>query len=179
MNIQEGWEKALHKTDIVRPRVQGLSTTQSTQLPYILLSSSAVNEGDTVVRTGEITVEKPSLILPFFLPHFEGFEGEEEDDFEEDLLTTFLMVRGVQFPSLKYNNKTASIEVFEGRLNAAVRHFGERLARAEDVHTGLLVGPEDAWQFSLLIYISSQISKNADRDIRRLMEERKKNGWPF
>ena len=179
MNIQDSWDKALHKTDIVRPRVQSLSTTAATHLPYILLSSSAINPGDTVVRTGEVIVEKPSLILPFFLPQFEGFDMDEEEEIDEDLLTTFLMVRGVQFPSMKYNNKTSSIEVFEGKLNKAVQHFGERLARAEDVHSGLVIGPEDAWQFSLLIYISSQISKNADRDIRRLMDERRKNGWPF
>ena len=41
-----------------------------------------------------------------FMPHFEGFDFEEGMRLNEDLLMSFLLVRGISFPSLKYNNRT-------------------------------------------------------------------------
>ena len=64
MNLQDAWEKALRKTEIVRARVLPLETFTQTRLPYIALAEAEVNRGDTVVRKGEGLVEKPSPILP-------------------------------------------------------------------------------------------------------------------
>ena len=77
-------------------------------------------------------------------------------------------------PSLKYNNKTQSLDIREGKLGTAVGHYSQLLQQQEDVHTGLIVGPEDYWQFSLLIFVCSQVAKNADVDIRKLLDEYKK-----
>lgn len=171
MNIQDAWEKALRTTRIVRPRVHPLETYATTPLPYIFLSESSVNAGDTAVRRGEILVEKPSLVLPFNLPHFDGFKFEEEMDVNEDLLMSFLLVRGVSFPSFKYNNKRSSIDVFEGRLSKAISHYGEMLQREENVHTGLIAGKEDVWQLAVLMFISNQVARSADRDVKKLFED--------
>src|SRR3989344_5164746 len=130
MNITELWEKALRRTTIVRPRVQGLETFHATVLPYIFLSESVVNSGDTVVRTGEVRLEKPSLVLPSHSPFFEGFEFDEAAD--AGLVTNFLLVRGVSFPSLKYENKTGKLEVKDGPLSKQLRLHGDELGRKED-----------------------------------------------
>ena len=175
MNIQDAGEKALRTTRIVRPRVHPLETYAMTPLPYVFLSESSVNQGDTVVRRGEIIVEKPSLVLPFNLPHFDGFKFEEEMEVNEDILTSFLLVRGISFPSLKYNNKSASIDIYEGRLSKAISHYGEMLQREENVHTGLLAGKEDVWQFAVLMFISNQVTRSADNDIKKLFEDFRKN----
>ena len=78
MNIQDGWEKALKYTKIIRPRPKDLLTFEATEVPYIFLSESLVNLGDTVVRKGQIMVEKPAIILPSNMPQFEGFDFEKE-----------------------------------------------------------------------------------------------------
>ena len=177
MNIQERWEKALKRTEILRPRVHPLDTFGSTHLPYIFLAESAINSGDTVVRKGEVVVEKPSLVLPFNTPKFEGFDFEEKLHVNPDFLMNFLLVRGVTFPSLKYNNKTDVLEIFEGRLKKAVEHYANFLQRSEDVHTGLFAGTEDNWQFSVLIFICTQVARSADNDLKKLLEDyRKKSG---
>lgn len=176
MDIQERWEKALEKTEIIRPRVQELLTFSHTDLPYIFLSESSINVGDSVVRKGSVLVEKPSLILPLGLPHFEGFDFEKEPEIGEDMVTNFLLVRGVKFPSLNYNNRTYSLDIFEDRLSKAIEQYRDRLQREEDVLTGLIIGPEDCWQFSLLIFVCSQVIKSADGDIKRLLEQFKKKG---
>src|SRR3989338_6859318 len=171
MNIQESWEKALSITEIVRPRVKPLETFATTKLPYIFLAESRKNSTETMVRRGEIWVEKPSLVLPFNMPHFEGFDFEEEMDINEDLLTSFLLVRGVTFPSMKFNNKTlGSLEIYKGRLSDAIEHHKNRLHAEENVHTGLVMGREDVCQFSVLIFIASQITRSASSDLKKLFD---------
>lgn len=171
MSIQESWEKAIRNTEIIRQRIQGLATFSTTNLPYVLLSESSVNMGDTVVRKGIVLVEKPSLILPANIPQCEGF------DFDRDVLsylTNFFLVRGVTLPSLKYNNQMYSVDVYEGKLTEAIEHYDDNLKRTEDVQTGLVVGPTDVWQLSLLIFVVSQVERSANNDIKRLLEEWKK-----
>lgn len=176
MNIQDSWEKALNNTRIIRGRAHELQTFSDTNLPYIFLSEAVVNTGDTVVRKGEVIVEKPSIILPHNLPQFEGFNFEKEMEFNQDTVINFLLVRGVGFPSMKYDNKTHSLDIFDGHIEKAIAHFGNMLERMEDVHSGLIVGPEDSWQFSVLIFICNQVARSANSDIRKILERfRKKN----
>jgi hypothetical protein len=171
MDFQDAWGHALKETEIIRSRVSSLNTFSDTHVPYILLSPSSINEGDTVVRQGEVVVQRPSLILPPNIPQFEGFDFPKEEGMDDSSVASFLMVRGVSIPSLKYNNKTNSLEIFEGDLSKAVSSIASRLEREEDVLTGLMTCHEDTWQLSLLIFICSQIARNTQIDIRRLMDE--------
>jgi hypothetical protein len=171
-NFEELWGKALRNTEIIRSRVKALSMMGDTHVPYVLLSESSINLGDTVVRKGEVLVHRPALFIPPNNPQFSGFEFEAaEKSFDETSFINFLIVRGISLPSLRYDNKTSSLDVYEGKLSDAVKHYERDLQQTEDVRTGLLAGPEDCWQFSILIFICSQIVKNADQDIRRLLEE--------
>ena len=174
MDSYEAWTRALKNTEIIRPRMQSLLTFKDTHVPYILLSESSINLGDTVVRRGEVIVEKPSLILPPNIPQFNGFDFDDELKREKDAVIDFLFVRGMSIPSLHYNNKTYMIDIFEGGLSKAVSHYKDLLQHQENVQSGLMTGPEDCWQFSVIIYICSQIVKNANMDIRELLDEYKK-----
>ena len=171
MDMMDKWEKALKKTEIIRPRVKPLLTFATTEMPYIFLAESAVNAGDTVVRKGKVYAEKPAIILPEDLPFFEGFNFEEEFGAPESMVTNFLFVRGVRFPSYKYNNKVDSLDLLEGSLKKTEDIFRGRLQKKEDVHTGLIMGPEDVWQFSVLIYIGNMVARSADKDIRNMLDE--------
>ncbi|MFZ5803112.1 MAG: hypothetical protein ACOY3K_08465 [Candidatus Omnitrophota bacterium] len=171
MSLEEIWEKALRNTEVVRFRINPLLTSETTNLPYVFLAESSVNQGDTVIRQGEILVEKPSLILPQHLPQFQGFEFEKELGLSADFLNTFFLVRGVRFPSFWYNHTTVSLDLVEGALAETVRHQEERLRMKEDVSTGLVVGPEDCWQFSVIIMICYQVLRQADGDIKKLLED--------
>jgi len=176
MDFEELWGRALKSTEIIRSRVKALSALGDTHVPYVLLSESSVNMGDTVVRRGEVLVQRPSLYIPPNNPQFQGFEFETEENFDQTSFINFLIVRGISIPSLRYDNKTSSLDVYEGKLSQAIKHYEQTLQQKEDVRTGLVAGPEDCWQFSILIFICSQVIKNADQDIRRLLEEyHKKN----
>jgi hypothetical protein len=176
MDIEKAWNKALRSTEIIRSRVSALMTHKSTHVPYILLSESSVNLGDTVVRKGEVLVERPSIIVPPNNPQFSGFDFEDGQQFNENSLINFLLVRGITLPSLRYDNKTSSLDIYEGKLGNAIKHYESLMQQQENVSAGLIAGPDDCWQFSILVFICAQISRNADADIRKLLEEfRKKN----
>ncbi len=171
MDFEEMWGRALKHTEIIRSRVKSLSMTGDTHVPYVLLSESSINVGDTVVRKGEVLVQKPSIFVPPNNPKFEGFEFEEEKEFDQTSFINFLIVRGISIPSLRYDNITSSLDVYEGKLSKAIKRYQGTLQQEEDVRTGLLAGPEDCWQFSILIFICAQIVKNADQDIQKLLDE--------
>lgn len=171
MDFLENWNRALQNTEIIRSRVRSLMTFADTMVPYIILSESSINEGDTVVRTGKVTVEKPALILPPNIPQFQGFEFEENEVDHSGSFMHFLLVRGINIPSLKYNNETYRLDVHEEKLSQAIKHFNENLQRKENVTTGLITGPEDCWQFSLLLYICTQVARNAQTDIQQLLKQ--------
>lgn len=170
MTIQDYWEKALKHTEIIRPRVQPLSLYAATQLPYVFLAESAVNSGDSVVRKGEILVEKPSLILPEDQPQLEGF-ADDKNSWNTEAMINFLFVRGIRFPSFKFNNKVSNLDIYEGKLKQAVDYYLKQLQQKENISTGLVIGPEDCWQFSILIFVASQAGRQAESDVRRLLED--------
>jgi hypothetical protein len=169
MDIEKVWEKALKYTEIIRPRVEPLNTFRTTHLPYVFLAESSVNVGDSVVRKGEVLVEKPSIILPPDSPQLEGFDFKDVSKYQEDMVINFFLVRGIRLPSLKYNNKTYSLDIFEGRLSKAIERCSRELQKEENVTSSLIIGPEDCWQFSILIFVCMQILRSTDNDIKKLM----------
>jgi len=168
MDLEALWNEALKHTEILRVRAQDLETFQTTELPYIFLAESSVNTGDTVVRKGKVLVERPSLILPS--PQFEGFEFSTDWHVSEDAVLNFLLVRGVKFPSLRYRHELSSLDLQAGSLQKAIDVFSEQLKQAEDIRTGLVVGPEDAWQLSILILVGSLVIRSAEGDLKRLLD---------
>jgi hypothetical protein len=175
MDIEKKWQDALRNTEIMRSRLTRLFTFETTELPYVFLAESAVNHGDTVVRKGNIAVDKPLIVLPRDFPIFEGFEFKENLGLDEDIIKSFFLVRGVRFPSLKYQNLTFSLDIHEGSLKEAIKLYEESLKSKEDITSALIIGNEETWQFSILIYVAFMFSKSADEDIRRLFEKFKRD----
>ena len=170
MDLRDKWEKALRKTEVLKFRAGILSTFKPTELPYIFLGESSINIGDTVVRKGKVLVHEPSIFLPSNFPQFEGFEFEKDYQVGEDAVRTFLLVRGVSFPSLKYRNEISTIDLYENSLSKAINHFSHQLEMKEDIYTALIAGPEDCWQFSVLIFVSAMVTKSAPGDLKKFFE---------
>lgn len=158
-------QRALQETQVKRERRSRLLTVGSTELPYVLLSASVVNEGDTAVRQGLVRVESPTLLL-LNRPHqFEGFE----DDGDEHGQAMVAMGRVARFPPGKYSNIDTQLDIFEGSLEEALARTLERLDAAEDLQTGVLVTPPDIWALGLLIYVGKMVAQSAQADLEHLL----------
>ena len=171
MDLQDKWNKALSDTEIIRSRFAYLPTFENKSIPYIFLAASSVNLGDTVLRRGKILVNRPAIILPEDTPQFEGFDFEKNYQVNTDMVRMFLLIRGISFPSLKYEHEVSSLDIYEGPLEKGKGYFRHELERTEDVETGLIAGPEDCWEFSLLIYVGLLVSRSLPSDLRRLWEK--------
>lgn len=174
MNVDKVWERALKKTEIIRSRILPLDTFEATRIPYILLSEAQTDIKGVFVRKGHVWVEKPALVLPSNYPQLQGFDFDDAMRGEAHRFMDFLLVRGVRFPSMKFNHETEGLSVYDGRLQAAIDEYLARLQRCEDTSAGLIAGPEDCWQFSVLIFVGAQVLRSADGDIGRLLEEFKR-----
>jgi len=171
MDIEQLWEKAKEKTEIIRGRIKSLSTFDVTKVPYIFLGESSVNEGNTVVRKGKVIIEKPMILLPEDLPQFEGFEFEEQMEIDQGALQMFFLMRGLRFPSLKYNNSVDALDLDELSLSKCIKKYKQKLEKEENVSAALVIGPEDCWQFSILIYMVSLAGKNIRTDFYNLIDK--------
>ena len=167
MNFEEKWQKTLEETRILRFFKHPLSFQEVTVLPYIFLGPSVMNLGDTVVRKGKVEVDKPFIFLPKNIPQFMGFNLEEELGADENLLRLFFMVRGINFPSLKYKHEISTVDVCEQEPEKALESYKRELERQEDLITGLVYGPTECWQLSVLFYVSLLISRSAPRDFEK------------
>lgn len=170
MDIEQLWGKARKKTEIVRGRAKSLPTFSSTEVPYIFLSESVVNEGHTVIRRGKVAIDRPLILLPEDLPQFEGFDFEENFDIDQGAVQMFLLMRGIRFPSLKYNNSVEDLSIDEASLAKNTERIKKQLEREENVNTALILGPDDCWQFSILVYMMSLVGRCARNDILNLMD---------
>lgn len=171
MNIEGLWQKAISKTEIYRARLKYLYTFDQTALSYIYLAESAVNEGDVVRRQGSVMVQRPIVFLPGDMPQLEGFEIEDRNlSIGNDAVAAFLFMRGVSFPTMKYLNQTVKLDVIPGPLSKAIKHYKEDLEKKEDINTGLLVSPEDCWQFAVLIYAAVLAAKSIPEDIKNILK---------
>lgn len=171
MDIEQLWEKARAKTEIVRGRIKGLSAFSATVVPYLFLAESSVNEGSTVIRKGKIIVEKPMIVLPQDSPQFDGFDFEEELGLSQELVQTFFLMRGIRFPSLKYNNTVSDLDLSEDTLSQTIAKHKKEMEQKENTSTALVVGPEECWQLSMLIYMASLAGRCAKTDIMSLLEK--------
>jgi hypothetical protein len=170
MDIEQLWDKAQGKTEVIRGRAKALATFTHTAVPYIFLAESSINEGNTVIRRGKVIVDKPMIVLPEDMPQFEGFDFSEDLDVEEDSVQTFFLMRGIRFPSLKYNNSVEKLDLEEDSLSKSVEKHKKQLEREENVSTALIVGPEDCWQFSILFYLASLVGRCTRTDIMNFLD---------
>lgn len=173
-DIQELWERARQKTEIIRMRLQDLATFEATAMPYVFLAESSLNPGDTVVRKGHVMIQRPAIVLPNFSPQFEGFDFDADLHVTDEAVATFLLVRGIHFPSLKYRHHISALDLYEGSLQQALEHFKRQLTVAEDITTGLVIGPEEGWQFSVLLLVGALVIRSAEGDLRRILEDWRK-----
>ena len=171
MDIEKLWDKAQGKTEIIRGRAKALSTFSHTVVPYTFLAESSVNDGHIVVRKGRVIVDKPMIVLPEDMPQFEGFDFKEDMDIEGDSVQTFFLMRGIRFPSLKYNNSVESLDLEEGALTKSIEKHKKALEKEENVSTALMIGPEDCWQFSILLYLASLVGRCTRTDIMNLLNK--------
>jgi len=174
MSIENFWDESLKNTEIVRLPIKRLLTFENTRFDYIFLAPSLVNKGDTVVRKGQLEIDRPALILPQPGPSFEGFDSDDPAGIHGEQLSSFFYVRGIKMPSLSYKNESYTIDLFEGSLAKAEKVFVEQVRLQESISTGIVIGKDTSWQFSLLLMGCHMIDAHVDNDLQKILKRIRK-----
>ncbi len=170
IDIDKKWQEALKKTKIVRSRIKRLETFKKTIVPYILVNESLVNKGCTVIREGKVIISPAYIHLPYSKFELSNFNFKETTNYSDEIVKSFLLIRGFNLPSMKYDNTELKLEVVDKPLEQVIKEYQEIFQRKEDIETGIVISIADIWQFSLIIYLASIITKSAENDIKNFLE---------
>lgn len=168
-DFEDKLHRAIEETNIIRARRNNLFTFGTTVLPYIFTAESSINKGDTLVRKGSISTDKPSIIMPEQgASSFEGFESTREDERGLNLL----FGRAFQVPAMSYKNAHSSLDIVAKPLSQVTDDIFEDMEKSGDSRSALLSGPEDLWHISLLLYAAEMTHRSAGANIREMLERK-------
>ena len=158
-------QRAGEQTRILRTRKNLLFTFGTTKLPYVCISTHPKEEGDIVIRNGVVETAPPQIIVPGEDFRFEGFEDYQDDD-----AMLVLLARRIAIPPAHIKNQSSATEVVRMSVQAAVERSCNRLDQSNDSRTAVIIGPDDVWNLSVLLYVGSQITRSASSNIQEYFE---------
>ena len=165
-SFDERWARAFDQTRLHRTRKHDLYTFGATRLPYIFLAESSINTGDTIVRRGEISTDKPAILLGNAEgPRFEGFQDGDGDQRDQ-----LLFARAFRFPGLNVQNQSMHMDIVARDMSALCDELMAELELKRDSRTAVIEGPEDLWGLSLIFYAAKMTSRSAPSNMRDFME---------
>ena len=133
-----------------------------------LIHGIAIKSGMDSGKINDVEVNR-------FLNMLDG-KKEEVGEEEKEILATLdeLDPDSAQYKILKRElERNKSLQQKLGALETkieGVEKFNKGLTeKEENVTSGLIIGPEDCWQFSVFIFICTQILRSADNDIKSFM----------
>ena len=146
---------AVQHTEVLRLPSHSLATFGTTNVNYYLLTipvyAELVNEGETVVREGKVSAERPRVVTPSYLTRLEGF-GENAGRYLEMITRE----HGANMPGLlySYKNEPKGFTIVSDSLDAVAARLSERLDKEGDKLAAIIEGVDDLWDVSLLKFIS-------------------------
>ena len=169
MSMEEKFNHALRKTEVIRPANRNLYTFSSTAIRYTIATELA-DKILVEVRKGELTAEKPMIVTPSYFAenYLEGFDHEQAQ-YIEMMLKKFGL-RGLRY---KYKNETKDVKLISGSFSNVVEKIKRGIETRSDDFAAIIRGVPGMWGISLMKYVVELISKSFPDNMREL-EER---GW--
>ncbi len=173
------FEECWKATEIIREYQRMLFTFGDMEVPYVLVTEHDRFKDRAVIRRGVVMLQKPQIFLPSHYggPEFqEGFEHADAIPPE----ATFLL-RAMQLPYCQIRNRPIAREHMEyGSLQSILDRFEREMENQEDTETGLIKGPSEGADVSLMRYSLGLAIKSAPGNVREFFEHlRRQRGEPI
>jgi hypothetical protein len=166
MDRSREFEYVLKHTKVLRSPKHDLATFGTTKLHYHLLSRLETRK--TRVREGEISSERPKILVPQELDRiFLGF-GKEAKEYARMLFHKF----GSDLRMLEYRfkNRLKRSQLKKEPLVIVYRRLEERLDRSKESFSAIIEGVDRPWQVSLMKFIVEITLKSFYSNIAELEE---------
>jgi len=164
-SFQEQFDEAWQAVDVVRYSQPNLFTFGDTRLKYTVIAPSEIHQGETVLREGQVVVQKPMII------NLLGAEGVHLEGFGEfDQMPGFLIERMAYIPRLNYRNQEGRMEIVSTPANELIEQVIKKLDTEGDNLMGVMKSPAGAWQIGVLRYSVEKIVQSTPYNIQELRE---------
>ena len=166
------------QTIIIREYQRLLFTFGDMELPYVFVAENTTLPDRTVIQKGTMVLEKPHIFLPTHqdTPKFEGFE--HSNAFAREVAYLF---RAAKLPYSHISNKPLAQEKLEyGCSDDVIERICKQMDVLDDTETGLIKGPLEGIDISLIRYSFGLAVKSAPENINEFLEHlRSQSGKPI
>jgi hypothetical protein len=167
---RDALREVAEKTVVLRPPRQHLATFGVTTVDYYLVTTPSY-QGDeeapteTVVREGQINVQRPQIVTPFYLLNlFQGFEHGQQ--FAEYLAET----HGAQSPGLlySYRHDLRDTSVVSDPPDAVVRRIVGMLDDENKALAAVVFGVDYLWDVSLMKFVFDMTVSSVGQNVQEM-----------
>ena len=175
---EEKFKHYWRQTEIIREYQRILFTFGDMELPYVFVAESKQLADRTMVRRGKVFLQKPRIVLPESgkRMEFEGFEHPNILGREAAYL-----FRAAKLPFSHISNRPIADEKLEyGNVSAILEKINSQMDHHNDTDTGLIKGPLEGADVSLIRYSFGLAIKSAPENINEFLEHlQKQRGRPI
>lgn len=183
MNNEQGWRKAIEQTWVVRFPKQKLATFGSTNISYYVVTEPLYQEMDgakqeSVIRTGRVIAESPTVITPTYALNLQGFSSEASEYFRQEAARSGPNSPGILY---QYRNESGKMNIVSGVPREIAHRIGDDLDGKKEDLSVVMVGVDELWDVALLKFVyeftSSSLSGNVQEfQSRGLLEPQSRFG---
>ncbi|MGN0867118.1 MAG: hypothetical protein ACI4SG_05525 [Oligosphaeraceae bacterium] len=170
MSTYEDIWYAARSTRIVYMPPKILETFGESRVEYLVVSEEMDRPGSLVLRTGLVTAQRPRIITPaYFTQKLTENFGEDARRYLEEVVSREENARFLEY-GLRFGKEAHQEERVSGNaLEVAEQAAADAQDDLEKLR-GVLVGPDDAWEVSLMHFLAQMVQKSLPfhaRDIAR------------
>lgn len=160
MSTYEDIWYAARSTRIVYMPPKLLETFGESSVHYLVVSENMDRPGALTLRSGLVTAERPRIVTPTYFRQkaVENFNADAQKYFDE------VLSREVNARFLEYGLHFGKQEFQEESVQGDAREVAEQAAAdaQDDLEKlqGVLIGPDDAWEVSLMHFITQLVQRS-------------------
>ena len=159
--------KALEKPWVVRIPKQHLATFGITNINYYVLTCPVYQDEysknpETVIRTGKVIAEKPSVITPTYALNLLGFSSDAYEYFKHIANEYGPNQAGILY---QYRNESKNMEIVTGMPQDIASNISKALDSKYENMSVVMVGVDELWDVALLKFIYELTNFSASSNI--------------
>lgn len=176
---RDKFEECWRATEVIREYQRMLFTFGDMEVPYVLVTEHGRFKDRAVIRKGVVMLQRPQILLP---PYYAGLRFQEGFEHADAMPPeAAFLLRAMQLPYSQISNRLIASEYMEyGDLKSVLDKFEAEMESQDDTETGLIKGPPEGADISLMRYSLGLAVKSAPGNVREFFEHlRRQRGEPM
>ena len=167
---ERAWRRAVEQTWVARFPKQHLATFGSTNISYYVATEPVYadiepGKKETVIRTGRVIAERPTIVTPTYAMNLQGFSSEAYEYFQDVAVQAGPNSPGILY---QYKNETGNTEIVSGVASDIANNISGDLEKRKEDLAVVMVGVDQLWDVALLKFIYEFTSSSLRSNLQDL-----------